>query len=125
MPSKGIRSFDPANLCQIAIVVKSIDETVKFYGEVFGIGPWEIFEANFPGATYYGEPAGYRGKRAFAKLGPVTLELIEPIEGKTVQEDFLKEKGEGLHHIGFAVKDLKKCEEEAEKVGLKVVQGFK
>lgn len=125
MSGKGICSFDPANLCQIAIVVKSIDETVKFYGEVFGIGPWEIFEANFPGATYYGEPAGYRGKRAFAKLGPVTLELIEPIEGKTVQEDFLKEKGEGLHHIGFAVKDLKKCEEEAEKVGLKVVQGFK
>jgi 4-hydroxyphenylpyruvate dioxygenase-like putative hemolysin len=125
MSGKGICSFDPANLCQIAIVVKSIDETVKFYGEVFGIGPWEVFEANFPGATYYGEPAGYRGKRAFAKLGPITLELIEPIEGKTVQEDFLKEKGEGLHHIGFAVKDLKKCEEEAEKNGLKVIQGFK
>ena len=28
MSGKGICSFDPANLCQIAIVVKSIDETV-------------------------------------------------------------------------------------------------
>jgi catechol 2,3-dioxygenase-like lactoylglutathione lyase family enzyme len=125
MTGEGIRSFDPANLCQIAIVVKSIDETVKFYTEVFGIGPFEIREVDFSNATYYGRKAGYRGKRAFAKLGPVTLELIELIEGKTVHEDFLKEKGEGLHHIGFAVRDLKKCEEEAEKLGLKVVQGFK
>jgi len=125
MPSKGFRSFDPANLCQIAIVVKSIDETVKFYTEVFGIGPFEIRDVEYPTATYYGRKAGYRGKRAFAQLGPVTLELIELIDGKTVHEDFLKEKGEGLHHIGFTVKDLKRCEEEAEKLGLKVIQGFK
>jgi methylmalonyl-CoA/ethylmalonyl-CoA epimerase len=125
MPSKGMRSFDPANLCQIAIVVKSIDETVKFYTEIFGIGPFEIREANFPTATYYGQKAGYRGKRAFAQLGPVTLELIELIDGKTVHEDFLRDKGEGLHHIGFTVKDLTQCEEEAQKLGLKVVQGFR
>jgi len=125
MPNKGMTSFDPSALCQVAIVVKSVDETVKFYTEVFGIGPFEIREVDFPSATYYGQKAGYRGKRAFAKLGPVTLELIELIEGKTVHEDFLKEKGEGLHHIAFAVKDLKRCEEEAEKLGLKVIQGMK
>jgi len=125
MPGQGFPSFDPSNLCQIAIVVKSIDATVKFYTEVFGIGPFEIREVDFPNATYYGRKAGYRGKRAFAKLGPFTLELIELIEGKTVHDDFLKEKGEGLHHIGFLVKDLKKCEGEAEKLGLKVVQGIK
>ena len=125
MPSEKMSSFDPANLCQIAIVVKSIDETVKFYTEIFGIGPFEIRVADFPTATYHGQKAGYRGKRAFAQLGPVTLELIELIEGKTVHEDFLREKGEGLHHIGFTVKDLDKCEEEARKLGLKIVQGFR
>ena len=125
MDNQKMRSFDSANLCQIAIVVKSIDETVKFYSEVFGIGPFEIREAHFPTATYYGKKAGYRGKRAFAQLGPVTLELIELIEGKTVHEDFLKEKGEGLHHIGFNVKDLDRCEEEARKAGLKIIQGFR
>jgi methylmalonyl-CoA/ethylmalonyl-CoA epimerase len=125
MAAKGIVSFDPSTFCQVAIVVKSIDETVKFYTEVFGIGPFEIREVNFPNATYYGQKGGYRGKRAYAKLGPVTLELVELIDGKTVHESFLKEKGEGLHHIGFTVKDLQKCEEEAEKLGLKVVQGMR
>ena len=125
MPNQGITGFDPSGLYQVAIVVKSIDETVKFYTEVFGIGPFEIVERNFPNATYYGKKAGYRGKRAYANLGPVRLEIIELIEGKTIHEDFLKEKGEGLHHLGFLVKDLKKCEEDAEKVGLKVIQWIK
>jgi catechol 2,3-dioxygenase-like lactoylglutathione lyase family enzyme len=125
MPTQGITGFDPSALYQVGIVVKSIDETVKFYTEIFGIGPFEIIEKDFSNATYYGKKAGYRGKRAFAQLGPLTLELIELIDGKTVHEDFLKEKGEGIHHLGFAVKDLKKCEEEAEKLGLKVIQGIK
>jgi methylmalonyl-CoA/ethylmalonyl-CoA epimerase len=118
-----MNSFDPASLCQVGVVVKDIDAVVKFYTDVFGIGPWEIRNVEFSNATYYGKQAGYRGKRAFAKLGPVTLELIELIDGKTVHEDFLKEKGEGIHHIGFYVKDLKRCEEEAQKAGLKIIQG--
>ena len=124
MTDKKDCPFDPQSLCQIAIVVKSIAGTTKFYEEVFGIGPFRFQEVNFPTATYYGKPGGYRGKRAFARLGPVTLELIELIGGKTVHEDFLKEKGEGLHHIGFEVKDLKASVAEAEKKGLKVIQGF-
>lgn len=116
--------FEPSSIFQVGIVVRSVDETVKFYEEVFGIGPFEVFEVNFPTATYYGERAGYRGKRAFTKLGPVTFELIELIDGKTIHESFLKEKGEGLHHLGFEVKDLKRSLEEAEKRGLKVTQSF-
>lgn len=124
MPNEGSGPFDPASIFQVGIVVKNIDEIVKFYGEVFGIGPFEIREVNYPTATFYGEKAGYRGKRAFAQLGPVTFELIELIEGKTVHEAFLKEKGEGLHHLGFLVKDLKGIVEEAERRGLKVIQEF-
>ncbi len=120
-----LTSFNPATLSQVGIVVKNIDATVKFYSEVFGIGPFEIREVSFPNATYYGENAGYRGKRAFAQMGPITLELIELIEGRTIHEDFLKEKGEGIHHLGFAVKDLARCEEEARKAGLKIVQSMK
>ena len=122
MSTQGITSFDASTLCQIAIVVKSVDAAVKFYTEVLGIGPFEIMEVNFPTATYYGEKGGYRGKRGFAKMGPVTLELIELIDGKTVHEDFLREKGEGVQHLGFTVKDLSKVEEEAATFGLKVAQ---
>ncbi len=50
--------------------------------------------------------------------------LIELIEGKTIHEAFLKEKGEGLHHIGFEVKDLKEGIAKAGKLGLQVTQSW-
>lgn len=124
MTNKINSPFDPANICQVGIVVKSIDETVKFYSEAFGIGPFEIREVSYPDATYFGEKAGYRGKRAFAKVGPVTFELIELIDGKTIHEAFLKEKGEGLHHLGFEVKNLQAAVKKAEKLGFKIIQGW-
>jgi len=79
---------------------------------------------DYPDATYFGETAGYRGKRAFFQLGSIEIELIELIDGKTIHEAFLKEKGEGLHHIGFEVSNLEESKRNAEKAGLKVIQSF-
>jgi catechol 2,3-dioxygenase-like lactoylglutathione lyase family enzyme len=116
--------LEPASLCQIGIVVKNIDETVKYYKEVFGFGPFDIRQVDFPTATYYGEVAGYRGKRAFFYLGPIQIELIELVDGKTIHETFLNDKGEGLHHIAFRVASLEKSKENAEKADLEVTQRF-
>ena len=123
-PSPGAEMFPPSGLCQVGIVVKNIDETIKYYREVFGFGPFEIRDVEYPTATYYGETAGYRGKRAFFHLGPIQMELIELKDGKTIHESFLREKGEGLHHIGFLVKNLEEAKGKAEKAGLEVTQGF-
>jgi methylmalonyl-CoA/ethylmalonyl-CoA epimerase len=116
--------FDAARLYHIAIMVKSVAETAKFYEDAFGIGPFEFREVNFATATYRGGKGGYRGKRAYAQLGPVQLELMEHIEGKTIQEDFLRDKGEGLHHLGFEVNNLRESIEEAQRRGVAVSQGF-
>jgi methylmalonyl-CoA/ethylmalonyl-CoA epimerase len=116
--------FPPTGFCQVGIVVQSIDETIKYYEKVFGFGPFEIREVDYPNATYYGELAGYRGKRAFFNLGPIQIELIELRDGKTIHEAFLREKGEGLHHIAFEVKSLEEGRKKAEEAGLKVIQSF-
>ena len=50
--------------------------------------------------------------------------MIELVDGKTIHEDFLKEHGEGLHHIGFKVKNLHKSKENAEKAGFEITQGY-
>jgi methylmalonyl-CoA/ethylmalonyl-CoA epimerase len=123
--SKGGKEiFDPSSFFQVGVVVKSIDETIEYYKKIFGFGPFEIREVEFPHATYYGKIAGYRGKRAFFNLGPIEIELIELKDGKTIHEDFLREKGEGLHHIAFRVKNLEEARRRAEMAGLKVIQGF-
>jgi methylmalonyl-CoA/ethylmalonyl-CoA epimerase len=122
-PETGI--LDGKKFCQIGIVVKDIDKTVEFYTKMFGFGPYEIKFVDYSAATYYGKTAGYRGKRAFFKLGPgIEIELIELIDGKTIHEDFLKKHGEGLNHIGFQVDDLKTARDNAEKAGFQITQGF-
>jgi methylmalonyl-CoA/ethylmalonyl-CoA epimerase len=79
---------------------------------------------DYSDATYYGQPAGYRGKRAFFRLGNIEIELVELFDGKTIHEDFLKEHGEGLHHIGFQVESLGESVSNAEQAGFQVTQGF-
>ncbi len=116
--------FQPSSFCQVGIVVKNIDETTRHYEKMFGFGPCEVREVDYPNATYYGQTAGYRGKRAFFYLGPIQIELIELRDGKTIHESFLREKGEGLHHIAFEVKDLEPGKRRAEKAGFKVIQSF-
>ena len=116
--------LEPSNFFQIGIVVKNIEEAIKYYEEIFGMGPFERRTVNYTTATYHGESCGYSGKRAFFNLGPVQVELIELLEGKTIHEEFLKEKGPGLHHIGFRVKDLKQAKENARQKGLEITQDF-
>jgi hypothetical protein len=43
---------------------------------------------------------------AFTELGTVELELIQPMEGESIWKDYLREHGEGIHHIRFNVDDL-------------------
>lgn len=121
---KGGNIFSPERFYHIGIVVKDIDETVKYYKESFGFGPFEIRYVDYPTATYYGQVSGYRGKRAFFFMGPIQIELIELVDGKTVHEDFLREKGEGLHHLGFWVDNIEESKRQAEAMGYRIIQSY-
>ncbi|MFX0204455.1 MAG: VOC family protein, partial [Candidatus Hodarchaeota archaeon] len=49
-------------------------------------------------------------------------ELIEVVEGETTHTKFLREKGEGLHHIGFIVEDIEEELIKLEKAGISVLE---
>jgi methylmalonyl-CoA/ethylmalonyl-CoA epimerase len=124
MVKEKAQIMEPDKLCQIGIVVRNIDETTRYFQSAFGFGPFEIRYVDYTDATYYGQKAGYRGKRAFFRLGIIEIELIELIDGKTIHEDFMKQHGEGLHHIGFEVKDLNLAKKNAGEAGFAITQGF-
>jgi 4-hydroxyphenylpyruvate dioxygenase-like putative hemolysin len=93
----------------VGIVVKDVDQAVQYYSSVFGLGPFktQVYEmderTNF---TYRGQPAHARVKAAFAQSGPVAIELVEVLEGKTPHTEFLTDKGEGVQHVAFQVDNL-------------------
>ena len=87
----------------MGIVVHDLDKSIENYQNAFGIGPWGIMNIDssiFSDMTYNGRPVQHRFRAAFAMVGPLQLELIQPVEGDNIFSDFLKEHGEGLHHLG-------------------------
>ena len=91
---------------QLGFVVRDTDETARYYEQVFGVGPWSIMVGETTDCTNRGKPATIRGKIGVTQVGPVQFELIQILEGESIHSEFLRERGEGLHHVGFHVRDL-------------------
>lgn len=87
---------------QIGIVVRDADAVMKSWTALFGIGPWSYREMGGKDA----KGRDFKVKLAFASLGGVQLELIQPVEGRIFHSAFLEQHGEGLHHLGFYVDDV-------------------
>ena len=109
-------------LHHISIVVKDVEKTQTFY-ESIGIGPWldyppmkEYVKINVPDENGF-----YNLKIKCAQIGPVQLQLIEPGDGESLYKDHLREKGEGVYHIGFEVDDISAADAKIEALGLKML----
>ncbi|MEM2111330.1 MAG: VOC family protein [Candidatus Bathyarchaeia archaeon] len=94
--------FEWREVNQIGIVVRDLKKTLEHYWKVLHVGPWELWTfapPNLKDATYRGKPAMHKFRLAETMVGSVQIELIEPLEGPTIYQEFLDKKGEGLHHI--------------------------
>jgi hypothetical protein len=56
--------------------------------------------------NYRGKPGRFSHRIAFTELGPVELEIVQPLEGESTLTEFLETHGEGLHHLRFNVQDV-------------------
>lgn len=101
-----IQKLNLPPMSQIGVVVKDLNQAMEYYEKVLGLGPFVEPEIIYSDKHYHGKPADFFFRMGFCSLGPVELELIEPVTEPTIYHDFLKEKGNGLHHIGFDVKDM-------------------
>jgi len=90
----------------IGTVVKNIDRVIEYYSQVFGIGPFEIYDFR-PLKTWVGgrKVRPFELKIAAAEVGSANLELLQVIRGNPPHRAFLKTHGEGLQHLGFYVKN--------------------
>jgi hypothetical protein len=105
---------------QIGMVVRDLEATIKRYVDDFGIGPWTIFEVgpeNAPNLQHEGKPLEGRCRSAAAMVGSVMWELTQPLDDKGIFARFLREKGEGVHHIAVHTADYHGLVGEFEKRG--------
>jgi methylmalonyl-CoA/ethylmalonyl-CoA epimerase len=105
MAEEKVLQGTETEIVQVGVVVKDLDKTIDYLTSL-GLGPFKISTITHPSATVHGEKAFYEVRLGKSQQGPVELELIEYRKGKTIQKEFLDEKGEGLHHIKVTVKDI-------------------
>ena len=116
-----------SDLVQIGVVVRDLDRAIAFLSDVLGIGPFRTITWPPPDRTdiqrtYHGEPGDFSARMAFAELGSIELELIQPLEGESIWSDFLKQRGEGIHHIRFNTANTRPLIQYLAEHGIKVSQ---
>lgn len=106
--SEGKPAVPVRQVLQVCVVVRDLQRAMERYWNVLGIGPWRIHTYHPPrltDTTLRGKSQPYTMRLALAEVGLVQWELIQPLEGPSIYKEFLEEKGEGLHHVAFAVDD--------------------
>lgn len=111
---------------QIGIIVRDIEQTAKDYAHFLGIEVPPIGitdEYRISKAEYMGKPTHAQARQAFFEVGStIQIELLEPVGEASTWADFLTEKGEGVHHIAFCVKDMAEAVYHCQKLGFPLIQ---
>lgn len=112
-------------LVQVGVVVRDVERTAAHYAEVFGLPRPEIVliaADSFANTIYRGRPSQAHAKAAFLDMGPIQLELIEPVGAPSTWEEFLRKHGEGIHHLAVRVERFDEAKALLERHGMPVVQ---
>ncbi len=92
---------------QVAWVVKDIKSAIKFFKETMGIENFsdpQITRLKDYEATNYGEPCDAENLVCMAYTGGTFLELIQPVSGRSIFQDYLeKNPAGGVQHIAFRI----------------------
>jgi methylmalonyl-CoA/ethylmalonyl-CoA epimerase len=113
---------------QIAHVVQDIDKAMNYYYEGMGIGPWNVYELKQPllrESYVHGRPSNHTYMLSLAMHNNMQYELIQPLTGRSIYDDFLEMHGEGLHHVKLYFDDCTAAITDFAKKGFSVIQSGK
>lgn len=124
MPAHKKLTLLDSSIGQLGFVVENVDAMIQSYFENFGIGDWKVYTYGpqlLSLMTYKGEPTSYSSRIALGYFGSTRVELIQPLEGRTVYSDFIENHGYGLQHLGIYVQDMKSSLEIVKQQGISVL----
>ncbi|MDX9984746.1 VOC family protein [Sphaerochaeta sp.] len=124
MPAHKKLTLLDSSIGQLGFVVENVDAMIQAYYENFGIGDWKVYTYGpqlLSLMTYKGEPTSYSSRIALGYFGSTRVELIQPLEGRTVYSDFIENHGYGLQHLGIYVQDMKSSLEIVKQQGISVL----
>jgi methylmalonyl-CoA/ethylmalonyl-CoA epimerase len=94
----------------IGIAVSNLQESIKLYELILGMPCYNVEEIS-----------DQKVRTAFFKIGQIKIELLESTDPGGPIGKFIKKKGEGVHHIAFAVENLADALKEVEAKGFQLI----
>ncbi len=100
----------PTHIEHIGIAVKNLESAIGFYERVIGLKCHKIEEV-----------PDQKVRAAFFRVGRTTIELLEATDNDSPVARFIEKKGEGMHHLAFAVEDIEKDLGEIRDKGIRLI----
>jgi methylmalonyl-CoA/ethylmalonyl-CoA epimerase len=100
----------PSHIEHIGIAVSNLEKAISFYETVLGLKCYNIEEVT-----------EQKVRTAFFLVGQTKIELLESTDPEGHIGKFIANKGEGIHHIAFAVDKIEEHLMHAEKMGVKLI----
>jgi methylmalonyl-CoA/ethylmalonyl-CoA epimerase len=94
----------------IGIAVNSLEEAIPFYENTLGLKCYAIEEV-----------ADQKVKTAFFMVGKTKIELLESTDPEGPIGKFLEKKGQGIHHLAFAVENTTEALSELGEKGVQLI----
>lgn len=102
--------MDPRHIEHIGIAVKSLNQAIPFYERLLGVACYATEEV-----------ADQEVRTAFFKIGATKIELLESTSADGPIAKFIEKRGEGFHHIAYAVDDIEGALAELADIGVQLL----
>jgi len=94
----------------IGITVSNLEDSIHLYEEILRVKCYAIEEVK-----------DQKVRTAFFQIGQTKIELLESTEPEGPIGKYIEKKGEGIHHLAFAVKNIESALKEAEEKGVRLI----
>ena len=94
-PVPSLRAVLPYNIDHVAVAVHDLDAALAAHRRQYGVEPTTRETVVSQGV-----------EEAMLAIGGSHLQLIAPLDADTPVGRFLAKRGEGLHHVAYAVADI-------------------
>ena len=79
----------------LGIAVRDLEQAETMYTQLLGVPPYKREEVASEGVI-----------TSFFKAGPNKIELLQATREDSAIAKFIEKRGEGLHHVAYAVEDI-------------------
>lgn len=100
----------PSHIEHIGIAVRNLEEAIRFYEDVLSLECYAIEEVT-----------DQKVRTAFFRVGETKIELLESTDPEGPVGKFIEKRGEGIHHIAFAVENASQALKDAEVKGVQLI----